>query len=115
MLLRCFLCRRIMDTNSATRHCLSCVGLDPSLPSGGEAVLACPAMTTPVEEIEAWFEHHNLSLSVSFADRVYNVDLRRPTGDGSSVSIMEAKAADFAVALVAACESYERIHAQRTS
>lgn len=83
--------------------------------ASGLLVIACPAMTTPVEEIKAWFDYHNLSLSVSFADRVYNVDLRQPLGQGGSISIMGAKAADFAVALVAACESYERIHAQRTS
>lgn len=112
---RCSLCRRVLDVISATGHCSSCVGSDPELTTGGGAVLACPAMTTPVAEIEAWLEHHNLGLSVEFSDRVYNVDLRRPIGDGSSVSIMESKAAEFAVALVSACESYERIDAQRTS
>lgn len=78
-------------------------------------VIASAAMTMQVGELEAWLRHHQLSLSVSFSDRVYNADLRRPLGDGSSVSEITAKAAEFGVAVIAACESYERIHDQRTS
>lgn len=90
------------------RYCDSCRPTE--LP-----VVASPAMTMQVLELQEWMDYHKLSLSISFSERAYNVDLRRPVGDGRSVSLIAAKAADFSVAVVAACENYERMYAKRTS
>lgn len=104
---RCQRCRRALVQGCADGAlCSSCAPLENA------RVVASPAMTTPVGEIQDWLDYHDLGLSVSFAKRVYNVDLRRPVGDGSSVSVISAQASDFDVALVAACQNYERVHAQ---
>ncbi len=72
-------------------------------------------MSMQVGELDAWARHRGLSYSLSFSDRVYCAELRQPLGDGRSVAVAEAKAADAGVALVAAAQNYERLYAQRTS
>lgn len=75
-------------------------------------VIASREMT--VRETENWLDYYNLSLSVAFGDGVYIVDLRTPAGDGSSVSAMQGKAAGYDVALIAACQNYEKARGERT-
>lgn len=72
----------------------------------GCAVIVSPAMDMRVEELETWLQHHGLGLSVSFK-RCYSAELRTKIGD-ESIVVMEAKAADFGVAVISACMNYER-------
>lgn len=79
----------------------------------GSMAIASPAMEMRVEELEAWLRYHRLGLSVSFNDRCYSAELRMKVGSESIIA-METKAADFSVAVISACQNYERAHVQRT-
>lgn len=89
-----------------------CPSCGSSLCWSFDEVLASPTMEMRVEELEAWLSHHKLGLSVSFNERCYSAELRTKIGNESIVA-MEAKAAEFGVAVIAACQNYEREYAQR--
>jgi hypothetical protein len=77
-------------------------------------VIASAAMTMQVGELEAWLRHYNLGLSVSFAKSLYNAELRRPVGDGSSVAITAAEGTEFSSAVISACKIFEEEHVHTT-
>ena len=73
-------------------------------------VLASPAMGMRAEELEAWLKHYNLGVSVSFEGGLHTAELRRPVGDGSSVTITTAEEKDFNAAVISACQIFEEVH-----
>ena len=74
------------------------------------AVLASPAMGMKAAELDAWLKHYNLGVSVSFEGGLHTAELRRPVGDGSSVTITTAEEKDFNAAVISACQIFEEVH-----
>lgn len=74
------------------------------------AVIVRPSMKMRMEEIEPWMKRYNLHWALSYKERCYHAELRRPVGDGSSILVTSAQADSGSSALISACNIFEEGH-----